>query len=167
MAQREKRTLAAQAWRHIFSFVVATVDSRDRVLERLDLTPGDSRVLLSLDVRDGRTMRSLADEWDCDASTATWMVARLADRGLVARRAVPGDRRLRLILLTPQGARTKRELLSKLFAPPPVLLEMGGDELRALVDATKELPTKAVRPSPVSAPRGRAHRPGRRGRNRV
>jgi DNA-binding MarR family transcriptional regulator len=150
--RREKRVLATQAWQQIFNFVVSTVEVRDRVLERLRLTPGDSRVLMSLHGREGRTMRSLADEWGCDASTATWMVARLVDRGLTARRAVPNDRRIRLIVLTPRGARSKRELLAKLYAPPPPLLGLRRGDLIALRDATAKLPTSPLPPSPLSAP---------------
>jgi DNA-binding MarR family transcriptional regulator len=148
-----KRVLAAEAWRQIFNFVISTVEVRDRVLERLRLTPGDSRVLMSLDGRDGRTMRSLAEEWGCDASTATWMVARLADRGLAERRTVPSDRRVRKIALTSSGANTRRELVRTFYAPPPALLDLGRDDLRALRDATAKLPTSPTPPSPVSAPR--------------
>jgi DNA-binding MarR family transcriptional regulator len=154
--RRKKRALAAEAWRQIFNFVVGTVEVRDRALQHLGLTPGDSRVLMSLDRREGRTMRSLADEWGCDASTATWMVARLADRGLAERRAVRTDRRLRLIVLTSRGAKSKRELLSRLYAPPARLVDLGREELRALRDAAAKLPTIRVPPSPVSAPRRRA-----------
>lgn len=155
MADRRhaKRVLAAEAWRHIFNFVVSTVEVRDRVLERLGLTPGDSRVLMTLDSREGRTMRALAEEWGCDASTATWMVARLADRGLAERRAVPGDRRVRNIALTPSGAKTRRELVRTFYAPPPALLDLGRDDLLVLRDATAKLPASPVPPSPVSAPR--------------
>ncbi len=147
-----KRVLAAQAWRQIFNFVISTVEVRDRVLERLKLTPGDSRVLMSLNDREGRTMRSLADEWGCDASTATWMVARLADRGLAERRAVPNDRRIRLIVLTPRGTRSKRDLLAKLYAPPAPMLRLGRRDLLTLRDATAKLPAGPLPPSPVSAP---------------
>lgn len=155
MAERwpAKRVLAAEAWRQIFNFVVSTVEARDRVLERLRLTPGDSRVLMSLDGREGRTMRSLAEEWRCDASTATWMVARLADRGLAERRTVARDRRVRIIALTPSGAKTRRKLIRTFYAPPPALFDLGRDDLLALRDAAAKLPPSPMPPSPVSAPR--------------
>lgn len=158
--RRGREAAAAAAWRHIFNFVVATVPARDRVLERLGLTPGDSRVLMALDAREGRTMRSLADEWRCDASTVTWMVARLVDRGLAGRHTVAEDRRVRLIVLTTRGARAKRELVRTLYAPPAPLLGLRGDELRALRDATANLPTLPLPPSPVSVVRRRPRRRG-------
>ena len=65
---REPRApVAAEAWRRIFDFIATTADQRDRVLERLDLTPGDVRALNSLATGEGKTMASLAREWRCDA----------------------------------------------------------------------------------------------------
>ena len=55
--------MATEIWRQIFAFFMATRPKRDLVLERLDLTPNDARAFSSLHETDGRTMRSLADEW--------------------------------------------------------------------------------------------------------
>jgi len=63
-------------------------------------------------------MRALARAWNCDASNATWMVDRLETRGLVERRALLHDRRVKAVVLTPLGAGTKRELLTRLHQPP-------------------------------------------------
>src|SRR5215218_6029703 len=95
--------LAAEAWQRMFGFFMATRPQRDAVLERLQLTPNDARTLSSLDARGGRTMSSLADEWGCDASNATFMVDRLERRGLVRRRVLATDRRAKHVLLTPMG----------------------------------------------------------------
>jgi DNA-binding MarR family transcriptional regulator len=64
-------------------------------------------------------MRSLADEWECDASNATWIVDRLERSGLAERRTVARDRRVKLVVLTPKGAETKRELMEEFHSPPP------------------------------------------------
>src|SRR6266849_650410 len=61
-----KKAAAAAAWRHIFDYIVATAPERVAVLERLGLTPAESRALISLDPDAGRSMRSLADEWSND-----------------------------------------------------------------------------------------------------
>src|SRR5260370_25496185 len=76
-----KKAAAAAAWRHIFDYIVATAPERVAVLERLGLTPAESRALISLDPDAGRSMRSLADEWSNDPSNATWIVDRLDRRG--------------------------------------------------------------------------------------
>ena len=56
-------------------------------------------------------MRALADEWECDASNATWMVDRLEKLGLAERRAVAEDRRIKQVILTAKGLRVRTELL--------------------------------------------------------
>ena len=42
-------------------------------------------------------MRSLADEWECDPSYATWIVDRLEALGLAKRQVVLHDRRVKLV----------------------------------------------------------------------
>jgi DNA-binding MarR family transcriptional regulator len=138
--RRSRPVMAAEAWRHVFDFVVATVGQRERVLNRLGLSPGDGRALSTLSAREGRTMRSLADDWECDASTATWIVDRLERRGLTERRPSPEDRRVKLVALTKKGVRTKNKLTEGLYSPPEQLLDMTRADLRALRDAAAKLP---------------------------
>jgi MarR family transcriptional regulator, organic hydroperoxide resistance regulator len=135
-----KVALAAEAWRAIFDFIVATVGSRNQVLADLGLTPNDSRALASLDAAAGRTMRSLADGWHCDASTATWIVDRLETKGLAERRAHPTDRRVKLVVLTPAGVQTRAEMVAGTYTPPAQLLELDRADLLALRDAAAKLP---------------------------
>ena len=144
MARRStsKTSLAADAWRGIFDFIVATAGHRMTILARLGLTPNDSRALGSLDPAIGRTMRELAREWRCDASTATWIVDRLEAKGLAERRAHPTDRRVKLVVLTPTGERTKAEMIAETYKPPSELLELDRAELAALRDAT--LPLRGI-----------------------
>lgn len=140
---RSKHALAADAWRSILDFIAATAPQRFRALAELGLTPNDSRALTALDSEHGRTMRSLADEWKCDASTATWIVDRLEQKGLAERRPHLGDRRVKLVLLTAAGVRTKEEVARKLYVPPPALLELDRAELKALRNAAAKLPLVA------------------------
>jgi DNA-binding MarR family transcriptional regulator len=137
---RSKAALAADAWRSIFDFIVLTAGHRNSALARLGLTPNDSRALMSLDPEVGRTMRSLAEEWECDASTATWIVDRLEAKGFAERRAHPPDRRVKLVVLTLAGVETRKEMLGATYAPPPELMELNAAELAALRDAAAPLP---------------------------
>jgi DNA-binding MarR family transcriptional regulator len=106
------------------------------------LTPNDARALFVLDRAEGRSMSELADEWLCDASNATWIVDRLEERGLAERRTTPTDRRVKLVVLTPKGERTRREMVRTLFEPPPELLELDRADLEALRDAVTNLPLR-------------------------
>jgi DNA-binding MarR family transcriptional regulator len=135
-----KRALAAEVWRHLFDFFIATSAERQRVLADLDLTPNDSRALHTLDPKEGRTMRSLAEEWGCDASNATWIVDRLEARGFAERRERPGDRRVKLVVLTPSGVKTRERLRDAMYDPPAALAELPAATLQALKAAVTKLP---------------------------
>ena len=151
-------TIAAEAWRAILDFVGATSWRRTRALADLGLTINDSRALTSLEYETGRTMRSLAAEWSCDASTATWIVDRLEQRGLAERRAHAPDRRVRLAVLTPAGLEMREEMLRRVYAAPPELLDLDLADLLALRDGVARLPT--VTSAPVARfPRERPAEP--------
>jgi DNA-binding MarR family transcriptional regulator len=132
---RDKSALAAEAWKRLFTFFMKTRSQRDRLLAQLRLTPNDVRALTELDGASGRTMRSLAEEWGCDASNATWIVDRLEKRGLVERRAKPGDRRVKLVVLSAAGVKARKQLLDGLFEPPPELLALPRATLEVLRDS--------------------------------
>src|SRR5713101_557421 len=127
-----KKAAAAAAWRHIFDYIVATASERVAVLDRLGLTPAESRALTSLDPKAGRSMRSLADEWSNDPSNATWLVDRLERRGLAKRVAKDGDRRVKAVVLTPKGKKLRGDLIESLYTPPPDLVALPQRDLDAL-----------------------------------
>lgn len=156
-AAGSKAAVAAEAWRLLFDFFILTRPQRDRVFERLGLTPNDVRALLTLvESADGRSMRSLAEAWSCDASNATWMVDRLEKRGLVERRGQPGDRRVKRVALTAAGVAARASLMAGLYQPPPELVALPRAALEALRRATALLPRR---------PDGTFHGEGRRSRN--
>lgn len=138
-----KSAVAAEAWRRLFDFVILTGPRRNRVLGRLGLTPNDARALGVLGADEGRTMRSLADEWSCDASYVTWIVDRLEKAGLVERRPEPEDRRVKRVVLTVAGVKAKAELQAGIYQPPPELLNLSRGALEALRDAAARLPVLA------------------------
>ena len=137
-----KRNAAAAAWRHIFDYIIATAPERVAVLDRLGLTPAESRSLISLDPQAGRSMRSLADEWRCDPSNATWLVDRLEHHGLARRIAKDGDRRVKAVVLTSRGKRIRRELIESQYTPPRDLVALPQRDLEALSTAASKLPTR-------------------------
>lgn len=152
---RDKAALAAEAWRLFFDFFLLTRPERDCALEELELTPNDARALGLLDPVNGRTMRALADAWGCDASNATCMIDRLEQRGLAERRTLPDDRRVKMVVLTPEGVRVRTALIEAIYKPPPALVELPRASLEALRDAAAQLPRQA----PSIAPGDEAARP--------
>jgi DNA-binding MarR family transcriptional regulator len=136
----DKDALAAEIWARLFGFFVGTSKQRGDVLAELGLTPNDARALSTLALEEGRTMRSLAKEWGCDASNATWIVDRLEKRNLAERRSLPSDRRVKLVVLTEDGEKMRAHLLSRMSQPPDALRELKQDDLEALAEAVSKLP---------------------------
>jgi DNA-binding MarR family transcriptional regulator len=140
-----KSKLAGEIWKALFDFIIATSAHRTEVLGRHGLTPNDSRALSSLDAR-GKTMQSLAREWVCDPSNATWVVDRLEKHGLAERRQLPGDRRVRLVALTRTGRDTREALRREMYRPPPELLRLGRADLEVLAAAVSKLSEVTEKP---------------------
>jgi DNA-binding MarR family transcriptional regulator len=123
----------------MFDVLIHSAPQRTKSLARRGLTPNDSRALFSLDAGEGRTMRSLADEWKCDPSNATWIVDHLEELGLAERRAVAHDRRIKLVVLTGKGQKTRAELLEEFHQPPAEFRALDRADLEALDRALAKL----------------------------
>ena len=124
--------LSARVWRALFDLLMRSAPERGRTLAQRGLTPNDSRALFSLDTGSGRSMRSLADAWKCDPSNATWIVDRLEKLGLAERKDVPHDRRVKLVVLTAKGQKTRTTLLNEFYRPPAELSTLDVKDLEEL-----------------------------------
>ena len=161
--------MAGQVWRLMFDYLIRSAPHRTRSLAKRGLTPNDSRALFSLAVDDGRPMRTLADAWQCDPSNATWIVDRLEKLGLAQRRAVPEDRRVKLVVLTARGQKTRAALSKEFHNPPPDLAALDRDDLETLHGLLVKLALASSRTDSSTALAGsggrrqpRAGGPGRR-----
>jgi DNA-binding MarR family transcriptional regulator len=147
-----KETIAAEAWAALLDLTMGQRNRFFGILQELGLTPGDLRALSALDQGTPRPMRTLARAWACDASNVTWMVDRLESRGLVERRMLLTDRRVKTVALTPLGARTKAELFARLHEPPADFLALDRVTLKALRDALARLPASLRATGPHERP---------------
>lgn len=132
---------AHEVWRLLLQCTMARVSRSSQVLRELGLTPGHMKALLLLEADSQRPIGSLAEEFNCDASTMTWLVDRLEERGLVERRNLPQDRRVKAIALTPLGVDMKAQLESRLYEPPPQILALPTDVLARIRVALRDLET--------------------------
>lgn len=140
-SQAAKNALAKEVWGQLYGYFQRHRDVVQQHLGDLELSFGDMRALMVLDAENPRPMHALAQAWACDASNATWMVDRLEQRGLVERRMLPTDRRVKAVVLTGAGVETKVKLLDRLSRPPDELLALSKADLEALRDALTKLPT--------------------------
>ena len=115
--------LASETWTLMLEFFFSK--ARPRMLElwrEFDLMPPQQMILGLLD--EPRAMGELAQLMHCDNSNITGIVDRLAERGLVERRAAEGDRRIKLVALTEAGQELQDELTRRRAVPPPEFDEL-------------------------------------------
>ena len=129
---RSKDALAKQAWSDLFDFFISSRKERDPVIAKHQLTANDAKGLWSLSMTEGKTMGALAAEWTCDASNATWIVDRLEKRGLAERRPAPGDRRVKKVVLTALGQKTRDAIMAAFHEPPEAILALSRADLETL-----------------------------------
>ena len=137
--------VAGRVWQALFDLLIRSAPVRSASLARRGLTPNDSRALFSLDSRTGRSMRALAEEWQCDPSNATFIVDRLEELGLASRQPLLHDKRVKLVVLTRKGENTRTDLLREFHQPPAEFDALSRADLEALERIVGKL-------TPASAP---------------
>lgn len=129
-------TSARQAWEAIARLFLSN-EFHQRlhgVCNRLDLSPPMLKTLLLMDDLQAASMGSLASELGCDASWVTSLVDGLEERGLVERRVLESDRRVKTVTLTDRGRRAREQAHEELSEPPPSFDRLSPDEAKHLCD---------------------------------
>lgn len=106
---------------------------------KLQLSPAQCHVLHMMEPDRPLPMGQLAETLACHASNVTGLVDRLESRGLLARRPSPGDRRVKVLVLTPHGVQLRASLVERMAAPPPALERLPVRERQALVRILRRL----------------------------
>jgi DNA-binding MarR family transcriptional regulator len=123
--------LSRDVLRHLLGVMQAMKDHVARLGAAFDLTPSQLTVLRLLG--QARSQRELADCMHVDASNVTDIVDRLEQRGLAVRTVDPDDRRVRRIVLTPEGEGLQRDLFEQALATAPIS-SLDADEQRTLCE---------------------------------
>jgi DNA-binding MarR family transcriptional regulator len=139
--QSSKKALARDVWRLMMETAMAQFGRASTILQPLGLTPGHLKLLMQIEESEARPMGTLAQGLQCDASTMTWLVDRLEERGLVERRMLPADRRVKAVALTSLGVKTKAELLAQFYEPPPEVFALDREALEGLRGVLTEVRT--------------------------
>ena len=150
----EVADIVPMAGPHRSFFSNSGTEANEAALKLAKFVTGRHNVIAFFGAFHGRSMGSLAQSFRCDASTMTWLVDRLEERGLVERRMLPADRRVKAVALTPAGIETKAELMDHFYQPPPELLSLDRSSLEAIRDALTEI----RRSSPAPADAATRHR---------
>ncbi|WP_157253723.1 MarR family winged helix-turn-helix transcriptional regulator [Nonomuraea typhae] len=117
--EAERRAVAERNLCGLVSGLARRID--DQLRERaatLGLTAPQATALREL--TGPMTMRELAERMSCEPSNATFIADKLEKRGLVERRADARDRRVKRLVLTPQGLDLRGRLLALLTTGSPL-----------------------------------------------
>ena len=124
---------ASQAWSLIHWLMISTKARFMAINQEFDLAPQQA---IALRVLGGgpKPMGELARFLACDSSNVTGISDRLEERGLVRREPWPNDRRVKMLVLTADGERVRREVSKRLAEPPGWLQALPEKDQRALRD---------------------------------
>jgi DNA-binding MarR family transcriptional regulator len=124
--------LASEAWVLLQRVAFSQRPAFVAAARELDLIPPHVIALQSL--AKPMPMGELARTLACDNSNVTGIVDRLEERGLVERTAAEHDRRVKLLVLTPEGNRVRERLDARMSQAPPPILALSRADQRALRD---------------------------------
>jgi len=130
---------ASGAWPLLVRLFFAHRASLPPLAAELQLSPAQCHVLHLIEPDRPLPMGRLAETLACDASNVTGLVDRLESRGLVRRRPSAGDRRVKVLVLTPAGSSLRALLIRRMTAPPAALERLSLRQQRALVRLLRRL----------------------------
>ena len=131
-AARRSDAAASEAWLLLFEFFKAQKPRLALLEDEFELSGSQAHALYVLG--EPRSMGELAQLLLCDASNVTGIVDRLEQRGLIERHPSEHDRRVKMLVLTPQGAELRERALARFAEPPPGIAALPREQQRALRD---------------------------------
>jgi len=123
---------ACEAWELLFDLLMRQRTRLPQVAAEFELSEPQCHVLRLMEPGAGVPMRRLVERLGCDASNVTGIVDRLEARGLVERTACAHDRRVRMVRLTPHGAKIRARIVARMAEPPEPIAGLPADDLAAL-----------------------------------
>jgi DNA-binding MarR family transcriptional regulator len=130
--QAQHDNSATRVWQGMRDLVLAH-DQREELRASLGLGRGTGRIKVLLRLAEGPlTLRDIAEFTGVDAPYATLIVDSLEARELVERTPHPGDRRCKLVTLTPAGRQAAAHAAHIISQPPAGFTQLTDAELTLL-----------------------------------
>ena len=127
-------SVAREAQQLFFQIGMVQRTRMGAALAELGLTFAQAHALRLLDPERPSPMSGLAELLVCDASNVTGIADRLEARGLVERRAVGADRRVKTLALTPAGVELRARVADLMSEPPAAIAALSAEDQRTLRD---------------------------------
>lgn len=107
------------------------------IASEFGVAPHDLLALFKLD--GAMPMKELARHMACDASFVTTIADTLERHGLVRREPGQRDRRVKNLVLTPEGIAAKERMMAQLSAKMPWCYALNDDERRCLLSLLRKM----------------------------
>src|SRR3712207_2487966 len=133
-----QRSAASEAWGLIAELFTSNRTRFLAIASEFELAPAQLMALKALDPEDPVPMRDPACALACDNSNVTGIVDRLEARGLVERRPAPHDRRVKMLVVTPEGADLRARVKARMEEPPEALTRLDEAEQHQLRDLMRK-----------------------------
>ena len=130
---------ACEAWELLLKLFFSQRADLPALAAEFDLSPVQCHVLGLIEPGQPLPMGRIAETLACDASNVTGLVDRLEARGLVRRQPSDQDRRVKVLDLTPAGARLRTVVLERMTRPPDSLSRLSPSQQRNLVRILRRL----------------------------
>jgi MarR family transcriptional regulator, organic hydroperoxide resistance regulator len=140
----ENEAKAEAFWPTMVEFLFATRDWWVALCAEFDLTPAQGHALRALDPARPVPMSTLAEALLCDASNVTGIVDRLEKRGLIERQPSVRDRRVKVLVVTAEGANVRRQLLIRLGEPPQAFAALSSADRKRLAGILRRALSRAA-----------------------
>ncbi|MEV4475632.1 MarR family transcriptional regulator [Nonomuraea sp. NPDC049504] len=131
MSETHEQEAVARVWAAMYDLVLRQENRRKEVADALGMSFFRIKALRYL-LAGPMTMRELTTELATDKPYTSLMVDDLERRGYVTRSVSPGDRRSKIVTLTPSGTAVAEKAQRILARPPRSLLALDPDDLAAL-----------------------------------
>jgi DNA-binding MarR family transcriptional regulator len=140
-AEDQAEEPASEAWRRIrsISHDPTAMAACHQVTQETGLPLAPVRALLVLPLTGSLSMRQLARRLGCDNSYVTPLVDALERRGLAVRQPHPTDRRIKVIVLTPEGLRFAKRVQLADTTPPAAFSALDDAEVATLCGLLRKL----------------------------
>jgi DNA-binding MarR family transcriptional regulator len=123
-----------EAWALMVRLFLSNKPRMAAIAQEFELAPMQIHALMALRPGEELPMSALADSLGCDASNVTGIVDRLEARELIERREAPQDRRVKMLAVTPQGARFRARVGRRMATPPAPIAGLSASDQRKLRD---------------------------------
>jgi DNA-binding MarR family transcriptional regulator len=117
-----------------------------QVSSELGLNRSQAHFLANLPANEALSQRDMSQRLRCAPSSVVGLIDSLEERGWLTRRVDRSDRRVNVLVLTPEGKKAREELLAAALTPPETIRRLPETTQAELRDILRALVAELAQP---------------------